>query len=920
MVATRRLEFRKAVDGAFVVASIVTLLFLVVYTAAGALGPYSGLEIGTDWIVQNVSACEVNDPFCESDRNALQPGDQILAIGNLTRGDYLKDQNRVAFYGYSAGEPVTLSFLRAGGIHSVEWLMPIRSADSQLSAWEQIIICIPFWAAGSVILFLFQPRDERWRVLILTNYTTAAYLIVGLAGKFVPFAFLALHALTWLMVPMYLHLHLIIPNPLLKKGHRIILFFLYTLATALFVLEILHALPDRAFYLGLVLIILGSLGLLAYRLFTKLNESERLALRMMFVGIGMALGPGLLLWVIPSGLARVPQSTALIFSCLAIPLMPFFYIYAIYRRRLGGFELRANRVLTLYTFTLLYGLLIVLIFSFAGPSLNLGDQSMIFSLVVTLVAVLAAMPLRARYQRFFDRYVFGIKHDPQMIVREFALQLPAAFKPELLVRLLIRDVMPSLFVRESALYQKTETGFSLLYAEEIALPDPADDPEALSHLLKAAGEYRTPEDTPPGKYDWVRLAVGLQSGGKEIGVWLFGRRDPDDYYSANDILLLRTLGSQVAPMLENIRLYAETQRRLERLQALRDIDITISSSLDLNFTLEILLDQVSRRSNVDAVDVLLLNLKTTTLEFVAGRGFRSDALRHTHLRLGEGYAGQSALERRMIFVQNLSDEAGGFSRSPKLSAEGFKSYCATPLIVKGQVKGVLEVFYRTALTPDPDWFDFLQSLTVQAAIAIDNASLFDELQHSNAELNLAYDTTIEGWSRALDLRDEGTEGHTERVTEMTERLALALGVDESELVHIRRGALLHDMGKMGIPDSILLKRGALTNSEWEIMRRHPVYAHEMLSHIIYLKRSLDIPYCHHEKWDGTGYPRGLKGEEIPLAARIFAVVDVWDATTSDRPYRVAWPQEKARAFILEESGKYFDPHIVTVFLSLIDRS
>jgi HD-GYP domain-containing protein (c-di-GMP phosphodiesterase class II) len=139
-------------------------------------------------------------------------------------------------------------------------------------------------------------------------------------------------------------------------------------------------------------------------------------------------------------------------------------------------------------------------------------------------------------------------------------------------------------------------------------------------------------------------------------------------------------------------------------------------------------------------------------------------------------------------------------------------------------------------------------------------------------------------------------------------------------VHIRRGALLHDMGKMGIPDSILLKRGALTNSEWEIMRRHPIYAHEMLSHIIYLKRSLDIPYCHHEKWDGTGYPRGLKGEEIPLAARIFAVVDVWDATTSDRPYRVAWPQEKARAFILEESGKYFDPHIVTVFLSLIDRS
>jgi HD-GYP domain-containing protein (c-di-GMP phosphodiesterase class II) len=610
----------------------------------------------------------------------------------------------------------------------------------------------------------------------------------------------------------------------------------------------------------------------------------------------------------------------LIFSSLAVPLLPFFYVYSIYRRHIGGLELRANRVVNLYTFILLYGFTIVLIFVFGNQSLHLKDESLIFSLSVTLVSVLAALPLRTRYQHWFDRFIFGVKHDPQEIVRDLALQLPAAFKPELLAKLLTRDVLPSLLVRESALYQRTETGFALFYAEGISLPDPADDPAALDRLLKTAGEYRPPDLAAGDKFDWARLAVALKTGGKESGIWLLGRRDPDDYYSLNDILLLRTLGSQVAPMLENIRLYAETQRRLERLQALRDIDITISSSLDLNFTLEILLDQVSRRSNVDAVDVLLLNLKTTTLEFVAGRGFRSDALRYTHLRLGEGYAGQSALERRMIFVQNLDDEAGGFARSPKLSAEGFKSYCATPLIVKGQVKGVLEVFYRVALSPDPDWFDFLQSLTVQAAIAIDNASLFDELQHSNAELNLAYDTTIEGWSRALDLRDEGTEGHTERVTEMTEQLALALGVEESELVHIRRGSLLHDMGKMGIPDSILLKRGALTNAEWEIMRRHPVYAHEMLSHIIYLKRSLDIPYCHHEKWDGTGYPRGLKGEEIPLAARIFAVVDVWDATTSDRPYRAAWPQEKARAYILEQSGKYFDPHIVLVFLSLKDRS
>jgi putative nucleotidyltransferase with HDIG domain len=236
------------------------------------------------------------------------------------------------------------------------------------------------------------------------------------------------------------------------------------------------------------------------------------------------------------------------------------------------------------------------------------------------------------------------------------------------------------------------------------------------------------------------------------------------------------------------------------------------------------------------------------------------------------------------------------------------------LIAKGQVKGVLEIFHRAPLHPDEEWLEFLETLAGQAAVTIDNAELFTDLQRSNMELALAYDATIEGWSRALDLRDKETEGHTQRVTEMAERLARALGMSEEELVHMRRGALLHDIGKMGISDTILLKPGSLTDEEWETMRQHPEYAYNLLSPISYLRPALDIPYCHHEKWDGTGYPRGLKGEEIPLAARIFAVVDVWDALRSDRPYRKAWSEEKARAYIREQAGKYFDPRVVEVFL------
>ena len=378
--------------------------------------------------------------------------------------------------------------------------------------------------------------------------------------------------------------------------------------------------------------------------------------------------------------------------------------------------------------------------------------------------------------------------------------------------------------------------------------------------------------------------------------------------------LIILFANQAAVAMENARLFAETGRRLQHLQALRAIDIAISSSLDLRVIFDVLLDKVTAQLNLDVACVLLLNPHTQILEFAAGRGFRTQALQHTHLRLGEGYAGLAALEKRIIHKADLRNRKTDFLRSPLFSSEGFVAYYAVPLIAKGHVKGVMEVFQRAPLDPDQDWLDFLDALAGQAAIALDNAGLFDDLQRSNVELMLAYDTTIEGWSRGLDLRDRETEGHSQRVTEMTLKLAREMGLSDAELVHVRRGALLHDIGKMGVPDYILHKPGGLTDEEWEIMRKHPVYAYEMLSPIAYLRPALDIPYCHHEKWDGKGYRRGLKGEQIPLAARIFALADVWDALRSDRPYREAWSIEKVLEYIQGQAGKHFDPKVVETFL------
>jgi PAS domain S-box-containing protein len=361
----------------------------------------------------------------------------------------------------------------------------------------------------------------------------------------------------------------------------------------------------------------------------------------------------------------------------------------------------------------------------------------------------------------------------------------------------------------------------------------------------------------------------------------------------------------------------EIHRQLDRLAALRTIDSAITSSLNLHVTLRVILDELTNQLQVDAADILLLHPHTQTLECTVERGFRETTHRKLRLSLGHGLAGRAALERRLIGLAQYSPELDDPAASASLAGEGFHACIAAPLIAKGQVKGVLEVFHRSPLPTDTEWVSYLETVAEQAAIAIDNSLLFEDLQRTNVDLTLAYDETIEGWSRALDLRDKETEGHTQRVTNMTIRLAGAINLMESELVHVRRGCLLHDIGKMNVPDAILFKKGPLTDEEWTVMRRHPTSAFELLSPIAFLRPAIDIPYCHHEKFDGSGYPRGLRQDQIPLAARLFSVVDVWDALRSDRPYRAAWPEEKVVHYLRSLEGSHFDPAILGDFLDLL---
>jgi len=406
------------------------------------------------------------------------------------------------------------------------------------------------------------------------------------------------------------------------------------------------------------------------------------------------------------------------------------------------------------------------------------------------------------------------------------------------------------------------------------------------------------------------------AAGKILGAIFVNVRLPREI-TADELRVLNALADLGAYAIHRAQLFEETVKHLDRLAALRSIDIAISNSFDLQMILNVVLDKVTRELNVDAAAILLLKAESLLLEFAAGKGFWTRAVETTPLTAAEGLPGQAVMGRSISYVEDLRTARENVKRPFLLTDEKFVSYYGIPLVAKGQVKGVLEIFHRSPLARDSEWMRFLEALAGQTAIAIDSSSTFRDLQRSNMEIALAYDATIEGWSHALDLRDRETEGHTQRVTEMALKLGRAMGMGDEALLHLQRGGLLHDIGKMGVPDSVLLKPGKLTDDEQALMQKHPDFAHQMLAPIAYLQPALDIPYCHHEKWDGTGYPRGLKGEQIPLAARIFAVVDVWDELSNDGPYQPAWKSEAVMQHLREQSGKHFDPAVVQVFLNLV---
>ena len=419
------------------------------------------------------------------------------------------------------------------------------------------------------------------------------------------------------------------------------------------------------------------------------------------------------------------------------------------------------------------------------------------------------------------------------------------------------------------------------------------------------------------------LVIPMHAAEAVIGLFILAReRDPQGgptaVYSANDISLIKTLADLGGSALQRAQLFEQTQQRMQRLSVLHAIDMAVSGSLSLTITLNLILDQIVSQLAIDAADMLLHHAQSHTLNFTAGRGFKNERVKRAQFRLGQSIPGKVVLDRKSFLLNDLASDPA-LLKLHYLEDEPFTSYFAIPLIIKGQIKGVLELFSRAPFPDDLELRDFLESLAAQAAIAIDNNELFDDLKRSNRELTRAYDAIIGSWSRSLEYKTPLIRGHTLRVTDLAISLALILEVPETNLPHIRRGALLHDIGLVSVSDAVLQRPDPTVESDRQALFEHPNVAYELIAGIDFLRPALDIPYCHHEAWDGSGYPRGLKGEDIPLAARIFAVVDAWDELSMDMENRSRWPHDRIIQYLRSQAGRQFDPVIVDRFIAELPK-
>jgi len=561
----------KPADLFWVVISLLVLPPCLYYPYA-TIRPSVPFSLLPGWKVNGV------DPPCKDPARCLQPNDQVDSIGQITYDDFRRDRTLNAYKEIQEKGSVQVHIRRNGVLMTI--LVKRAPPPPHFINRFPFTVLFPltFWMMGTVVILFLRPRDERWQVLVLFSYVNALWIAAGLAsGIRTAGSAVVFHAVIWLFMPLSLHLHLILPSSLTEKRFRIV-GPLYAVSIAVAVLDSFHLLSGLfEYYLSFTIGVLGSLGLLLARLFLKVPAAVKVATRIMLFGAVLGFGPILVFYIFvpvflpPERFSAQSYSDVypwvLVLLLVAVPILPMGYLYAIYKHHISTLEFRANRLLGAYGFSTLYSTIyVVLLFTISVRLGPLNQKIFASTLLLSLVFLSAGLVLRGRFQALVDHHIFGIRHSPEEVIDLVSERIPKAFDRAILAQVIVGEILPTLLIRQSALYLFGEAQVDTLYRQ--ALPD--DEPEPtrgeLDEHLTRGRRYLQPAETESPR-SWVRLVMPLSLQSETIGVWLIGRRDPDDFYPATDIHLLSTVANQIAPMVENIRLYERAQQEIAQRKA-----------------------------------------------------------------------------------------------------------------------------------------------------------------------------------------------------------------------------------------------------------------------------------------------------------------------------------------------------------------
>lgn len=420
------------------------------------------------------------------------------------------------------------------------------------------------------------------------------------------------------------------------------------------------------------------------------------------------------------------------------------------------------------------------------------------------------------------------------------------------------------------------------------------------------------------------LCLPLKAQGRVISVVQLFDHPPESPYTQGDIDFLGVLVNDLALKVENAQLLDSTRQMVARLRALLDVGVELGATLDRDRVLHLILERLGELLNVEAATIFELDEETGELVLCAGTRISPEHLGKIRVPAGKGIAGWVAQHQETVLIPDVRPDPRFYPKVEEQTDLVTRSMLCTPLVIQEQVTGqeglvrqrvvgVAQVLNKRGDgTFTPADVEIFEGLASQAALAMERARLYRQISDM-------FTSAIMALTEAMEAKDAYTEGHTRRVTQTSVVIAEEMGLPQADVIRIRTAALLHDIGKIGMPDAILNKVGQVDGQEREIIRRHPLDGERILQPLQHLGEVIPGVAQHHERYDGTGYPRGLRGEEISLDGRIIAVADTFDAMTSSRPYRQALPPERALAELREQAGRQFDPQVVAAFMQAWEK-